>query len=395
MSSVSFRASALLLLLGVLLSISCLQTCGAQNHHSPPHIPSEFQADAEFKYVFLSVKGPTIYSYDKQSYVVDSKVPFIGATQRDIFRYDKNIHYQLVENPFGGGWQCQTEYLRGEIYPMAIPPIAHYQGIEVIRGVKTEKYSLDWGMAPANITIEWWADPLHNSLVQVDIANPLLGDFGKIQWNFDNFRPGIPSGPVFEPPPNANCPPPVCTSPIDVVMLLDGSGSISQDDWERAQQFSDKVLSKLKFNTDNPDQGPRFGVVQFSSSTRVEATLSTNAQELEKAIDSMAQMKSGTNTGAGLNAAQTLFNNKGREQAPHILFVVTDGEHNQGQDPGVVAKQMRDKYNTEIFAIGVGSDINKNELDSMASEPKDNHVFTVADWNALDSILDTLFKNSC
>eukprot|EP00761_Pharyngomonas_kirbyi_P004861 gb/GECH01004866.1/.p1 GENE.gb/GECH01004866.1/~~gb/GECH01004866.1/.p1 ORF type:complete len:404 (+),score=115.40 gb/GECH01004866.1/:1-1212(+) len=362
--------------------------------HRPPHIPSEFQADTQFKYLFFNLKGPMIYSYDKQSYVVDSKVPIIGSKQRDIFRYDKNIHYQLSQNPFGGGWKCVTEYLRGQIYPMAIPPLAQYEGTEVIDGVKTEKYALDWGFYSANFTLDWWANPKNNSLVQFEVSNKNFGPFFDFKYEFSNFRAGIPSGPVFSPPDDVNCPPPKCASPIDVLMLLDGSRSISSQSWDKAKDFATKVLNKLKFNDQNPKQGPRYGLVQFSNSASIEASLSADHDTLENDIKNMGQMNAGTDTSAGLDTSQNVFNNDGRKQAPHILFVVTDGEHNQGKAPGPVAKQMQDK-GTEIFAIGVGDGINKDELHSMASTPKDKHVFTVNDWSRLDGILDDLFKNSC
>ena len=51
------------------------------------------------------------------------------------------------------------------------------------------------------------------------------------------------------------------------------------------------------------------------------------------------------------------------------------------------------KENINIFAIGVGSGVDRKELELIASNP--NNVFTVSNFQALDNIQANLQKTAC
>ena len=72
-----------------------------------------------------------------------------------------------------------------------------------------------------------------------------------------------------------------------------------------------------------------------------------------------------------------------------IAIVITDGNSNVGGDPSGCADQLA-AGGIEVFAIGVGSGISRSELLSIASSPPGQHVVSVRDFSALDSIVDSL-----
>ena len=78
-----------------------------------------------------------------------------------------------------------------------------------------------------------------------------------------------------------------------------------------------------------------------------------------------------------------------------MLLVVTDGASTGGiktlRTP--VADLIDIKVN--IFSVGVGDNLVKEELRFMASEPKDSHVFFVRNMAELPKLLNTLAKSSC
>ena len=49
----------------------------------------------------------------------------------------------------------------------------------------------------------------------------------------------------------------------------------------------------------------------------------------------------------------------------------------------------------EIFSIGVGDEINLEELKDMATDPDSNHVFQVGGYNAITGITTQVLKDIC
>ena len=83
-----------------------------------------------------------------------------------------------------------------------------------------------------------------------------------------------------------------------------------------------------------------------------------------------------------------------RPNAAKIAIIITDGK---SQDPSATAQEaqrLRDKGVT-IFSIGVGSGIQEAELKAMATDPDNQHVFVVNNFDALDLIKASLQRKTC
>ena len=72
-----------------------------------------------------------------------------------------------------------------------------------------------------------------------------------------------------------------------------------------------------------------------------------------------------------------------REKSKKALFLITDGESNTNQEPGDLAQQLREKHRFECFAIGISSEADEKQLNSVASEPFRNHVFMLNNFDNL------------
>ncbi|GFR96147.1 collagen alpha-5(VI) chain [Elysia marginata] len=81
-----------------------------------------------------------------------------------------------------------------------------------------------------------------------------------------------------------------------------------------------------------------------------------------------------------------------RDRVANILIVVTDGQSTEPALTKVEAEAIH-KENINIFAIGVGSGVDRSELELIASSP--NNVFTVSNFQALDNIQANLQKTAC
>ena len=58
------------------------------------------------------------------------------------------------------------------------------------------------------------------------------------------------------------------------------------------------------------------------------------------------------------------------------MVLVTDGKENRGFDAVVEAEALK-RAGVAIFAVGVTADIDLVQLQTIASEPNNTHVFTV------------------
>eukprot|EP00054_Salpingoeca_dolichothecata_P028325 m.214394 g.214394 ORF g.214394 m.214394 type:complete len:6684 (-) comp26186_c0_seq6:25-20076(-) len=196
-----------------------------------------------------------------------------------------------------------------------------------------------------------------------------------------------------------------CTKPVDLVFLLDGSGSIEMPEYGGATgNFANQVLPFVKemisyFNIG--DSQTRVGVAVFSTSVSVAFHLKTykSKTSILAAVDNISYPRGGTSTSLGIEAVRTqMFTaaNGMRDQAngvARVCVVLTDGQANDGFQPAAEAKLLRDSLNVNVFSIGVGSYVNTAELESMATEPA--NVFSVKSFNSIQNIVDDISASTC
>lgn len=79
---------------------------------------------------------------------------------------------------------------------------------------------------------------------------------------------------------------------MDLIFVVDGSGSIVEEDFVRVKQFLKKTVASLEIGK----HASQVGVIQFSSDSKMEFTLNqySNKQDLESGIDRIEQQGEGT-----------------------------------------------------------------------------------------------------
>lgn len=173
---------------------------------------------------------------------------------------------------------------------------------------------------------------------------------------------------------------------LDLMLVLDGSGSISTLDFFNMQEFLRQMIAAFEI-------GPRdanIGVIQFSTTAELYLSLSADRDEINSTIDTMTQFGDSTNIAAGIDLAQAQFQTR-RAGIPRVIMVLTDGEHNEAGNPIVQADIAR-AQGTAVFGIAVGS-VNFNELIDISGG--EQNVFTVSSFNGLQNILDVLLNSTC
>jgi Mg-chelatase subunit ChlD len=143
---------------------------------------------------------------------------------------------------------------------------------------------------------------------------------------------------------------------IDVALVLDSSGSMSWNDPDGLRRVGAKRLVDGLLNQDQA------AVVDFDSSARVWAALTSNKAALHAAID-MIDDSGGTNIGAGVNLGlnQLATSAEGRGR---IMVLLTDGVGSYSHVYTARAVDM----NVAIYTIGLGWDIDIPLLQTIASQ---------------------------
>uniref|UniRef100_A0A8C6Y0Q2 VWFA domain-containing protein n=1 Tax=Naja naja TaxID=35670 RepID=A0A8C6Y0Q2_NAJNA len=171
----------------------------------------------------------------------------------------------------------------------------------------------------------------------------------------------------------------------DVMFLVDSSGSISHQDFEKMKKFMQELVDKCSVGLDEV----QFGVVQFSSTNKEEFQLNSSKDYIINAIRNMAQMEQNTYTGKALQFVSDYFKPaKGaRPSVNKILILLTDGEaHDNVREP---ASALR-KEGVIIYSIGI-TGANVTQLVEISGAP--NNMFYLKDYDVLKYIeKDIMFR---
>jgi len=177
------------------------------------------------------------------------------------------------------------------------------------------------------------------------------------------------------------------------VFVLDSSASLGEKNWWKTKQF---VIDVSKGLTIGP-QASRVAVVIYSNGAYKmwDLTAFNNMDELEANIWSIEHVAGNTNTYEGMLFAQQILDDSGRKDFKHIVIVITDGKSNNKAD--LVAPQAEEMHEkgTEVFCVGVSDDVDKAEIETIASEPKAEHAQYVIDYDALIAITNVIISDTC
>ena len=105
------------------------------------------------------------------------------------------------------------------------------------------------------------------------------------------------------------------------------------------------------------------------------------------------QYRRGTMTNSALDQMVSSIENFGRPQVKQYIIVLTDGSSNNGVSNSV---KLHDNGVT-VFSIGVGSGIDSAELSEMASDPANEYLYMIDDFDVLQDVymMLTIGSNIC
>ncbi|XP_028414334.1 collagen alpha-1(XII) chain-like [Dendronephthya gigantea] len=154
----------------------------------------------------------------------------------------------------------------------------------------------------------------------------------------------------------------------DILMVVDGSGSVGEASFDKVKEFIQKVNTKFDIGPGKTQEA----LVQFGSpsDTRIEFNLGKKKtlEEVNQGVEDIKFLNSGTTaTGDALSKSRDMvFNGTGNDHpdAPNVLVLFTDGKSNdhQGVDYQVEQADMLKNEGAKIITVGMGKSVITEEL---------------------------------
>ncbi|XP_057306646.1 coadhesin-like [Hydractinia symbiolongicarpus] len=190
---------------------------------------------------------------------------------------------------------------------------------------------------------------------------------------------------------------PVCKKKLEVGIILDGSTSVTRNNWNRTIDFVNKFSDEFVVSTNEV----HFGVLHFAWRAKLDFTISDERYWTPKTFKDRVKMieypYGGTRTDRALQVAEEKFFCEAcglREGVPRVLLVLTDGKSSMNSRPMPDAsRKLKEELNVNIMTIGVGKEINVDELHEIASYPE--NVFVLEGYAYLKDKLNALLKMAC
>ncbi|XP_026171895.1 uncharacterized protein LOC113135819 [Mastacembelus armatus] len=182
------------------------------------------------------------------------------------------------------------------------------------------------------------------------------------------------------------------TDKADIVLLVDVSWSIGSRGFSMIKSFISRLVNVFNIRSDRV----QIGVTLYSSQTRTEWHLNRHQTKpsLLEATTNLPYIGGSTDTGTALNHILDI-NFKptvGMRADAKKMAVLLTGEESR-DDIVAPSKDLKDT-GIELFVIGVG-EASKDELRTMASDPREQHMYFVKDFAFLLDLVDNVTINIC
>merc|ERR1719217_559632 len=186
----------------------------------------------------------------------------------------------------------------------------------------------------------------------------------------------------------------VCTAQLDMLVLLDGSGSVNWygPGFEQERSFTKKLFELMSFG----DTGAKAGVILFSWEAELIAPMTTDQSALISAVEGMSWPHWNTDTAAALTMAKTELTNSGRPEVPKektIIFLLTDGNPNSMSSTMSAAEGVKEV--ATLIVVVIGNNLNMNAVKQWPSYPWEEHLIKVEEFDLLEAQIETILADAC
>ncbi|OEH74405.1 microneme protein [Cyclospora cayetanensis] len=191
----------------------------------------------------------------------------------------------------------------------------------------------------------------------------------------------------------------VCTSLLDVFLVIDESGSIGSSNYVKVRAF----LADFYLAMPVTPEDVRIGLLTFSTTSKLRWDLSdprsTDPVLAGESIMSLPSPTGNTYTNLALDMASELLydTTKGaRKDVPKLVMVMTDGVSSRADLTLVSATNLREK-GAIIVVLGVGAGVKAKECTSIAGCESETNCtrYLQTDWTKVSEEVSTIIEAAC
>lgn len=203
-----------------------------------------------------------------------------------------------------------------------------------------------------------------------------------------------------------------CESMIDLMLLVDGSGSLGPDGWEQVLNMTGTIVNSLQ----GGDNGVQVAVLLFSGpdtyaklykcfdggdvdmekdcQIKWVSRFSTDFAAVATEVANMQWPGSSTLTSMALAEASQMIQN-GRQNAQTVTVVITDGKPLSKRKTKKAAKELQEK--SKVVWVPVGDGVPIDLIESMASLPVEDHVIKIDTFGQMSDPkeINKIMKSAC
>jgi len=179
----------------------------------------------------------------------------------------------------------------------------------------------------------------------------------------------------------------LCMARQDLIIAVDGSGSISEDGFAVLKGFTSKLVDRYQSEYFG-ESAMQIGVVQFGNGVVMEddtVSPAVNIQPItsdlaaaKSAIEGLTLQKGFTNMAQAFALSETMFTRGGRKDAQSAVLVITDGKPSFEFQTAELVTQLQDRGVQRFFAVVTDhEDDGLEKMKEWASAPWDTNLIHV------------------
>lgn len=162
-------------------------------------------------------------------------------------------------------------------------------------------------------------------------------------------------------------------NPIDLVLILDRSGSMNGTPWSRAKEAS-KIIADLILPQD------RCAVIDFNSSANLRQDLTSDKELLKQVISGLGS-SGGTSIDAGIARGIQVVDSFDDPERQKVFMLLSDGNSNESR--ALSQANLAAEKGITIFTVGLGG-VNEGILKNIASVTGGNYRYSPTSDELID-----------
>jgi uncharacterized protein YegL len=178
----------------------------------------------------------------------------------------------------------------------------------------------------------------------------------------------------------------ICIANQDLLLAIDGSGSLTEDGFGKLKNFATAIISK--YQGEYYGKGAmQVGVIEFGNGVIMEdgtvsaavnvQPLTTDMGAVKTALEGLPYKKGFTNMAQAFALAEKMYTTGGREGAQSAIMVITDGKPSFQFQTNEFVRQLDDKGVQRFFVVVKEGEDELDQMKNWASVPWDTNLIHV------------------